>query len=270
MPYIQVVCGTNVTNEFTRHVHHKFCIGSISKGARVVLQAGMSAVIPENAVFAINACMAHTCKSQCKDGHDYFAICIDTEKMKDIASQISEKPQGVPYIKSVLLSDADLTSKMREFLFLLRHDCSILQRESTLISLISRLILRHGDSPPTLRRMGSQHSAIDRACDFIEAQCTESLSLEELSRVACLSPFHFQRLFLKDTGVSPHEYLVQSRIKKARELLFEGHSLAGVAVDTGFADQSHFTRSFKRIVGVTPGRYLQLNGKVLPTYSAVS
>ena len=71
-----------------------------------------------------------------------------------------------------------------------------------------------------------------------------------------LSPFYFQRLFLKETGLSPHEYLVHFRLKKARELLIRGSSIAGAVYDTGFVDQSHFSRAFKRFVGVTPGEYV--------------
>jgi AraC-like DNA-binding protein len=261
MPYVRVVCGANVTNEFARHVHHEFCIGSIAKGARVVLQAGISVVIPQHAMFAINAGMAHACRSQYIDGHDYLAICVDTEKMKDIASQVSGTAQGLPYFRSVLIHDEELALRMREFFSLLMHEGSILQRESSFMSIISSLVMRHAESPPPVCRTASRSGSIERACDFIRAHFSESLSLEELSRVACLSPFHFQRLFLKSKGVSPHEYLVQTRISKARELLLEGHCLAGVAVDTGFVDQSHFTRSFKRIVGITPGRYLELKAK---------
>jgi AraC-like DNA-binding protein len=259
MPYIQIVSGTNVTNEFARHVHHKFCFGTVHRGARLISQAGTSVVVPENAIFVINPDSAHSCKTPCKAGHDYLTFCVDTEKMKDIASQISEKTQDVPYIKNVLLSDTELVSKMHEFNLLLRHKDSILRRESILFSMLSKLIIRHSDSPPTPRQVGSQHGAINRVCEFIKAHFAKSLSLDELSRVAYLSPFHFQRLFLKNTGVSPHEYLMQWRINKASELLREGHCIASVALDTGFVDQSHLTRTFKRIIGITPGRYLLLH-----------
>jgi AraC-like DNA-binding protein len=88
---------------------------------------------------------------------------------------------------------------------------------------------------------GSHNGATQRACEFIKAHYTDHLSLKQLSRVACLSPFYFQRLFLENTGVSPHEYLIHYRIKKARELLAAGHSIAGVALEVGFVDRSHFT-----------------------------
>jgi AraC-like DNA-binding protein len=260
MPYLQAVRGANVTNEFTRHAHHRFCMGIVQRGARIILQRGVSALVPENAVFAVNAGMPHTCKPQGENGHDYLAICVDVEKMKGIAAQISEKAQAAPYIGSVVLFDAELASRMYELFFLLGHAGSILQRESSFVSMLSGLVMRHGDRPAVPCRVGSQQRAIDRVCEFIGAHFADNLSLEDLSRVACLSPFHFQRLFLKSAGVSPHEYLIQARVKKAAGLLIEGHSIAGTAIDTGFADQSHFSRSFKRIMGITPGRYLLLHG----------
>ena len=261
MPYIQIISGTHVTNEFARHVHHRFCIGTVHRGARLISQAGSSVVVPENAVFVINPGTAHSCKTPCKSGHDYLTFCVDAEKMQDIASQIAEKAQGVPYIRNILLSDPELVAKMHEFNLLLKHNDSILRRESILFSMLSKLIISHSDSPPTPRQVGSQQGAITRVCEFIKTHFAESLSLEELSTVAYLSPFHFQRLFLRNTGVTPHEYLMQWRVNKASRLLRQGHAIADVAVDTGFADQSHFTRTFKRIVGITPGRYLLLHPK---------
>jgi len=77
MHYVQVVHGLNVTNEFYRHVHHKFCVGVVQQGARIIVQSGKSVVIPENALFVINPGIAHICRSQNKGGHSYFVICIE-------------------------------------------------------------------------------------------------------------------------------------------------------------------------------------------------
>ena len=69
------------------------------------------------------------------------------------------------------------------------------------------------------------------------------------------SPFHLHRLFSQQTGMPPHAYQTLLRINRAKKLLRSGRALADVAASTGFADQSHFTRHFRRIVGVPPGRY---------------
>jgi AraC-like DNA-binding protein len=259
MPYIHAVYGVNVTNEFARHAHHKFCIGVVEQGTRKISLAGASEIIPENAMFVINPGISHTCGSLCKEGNGYAIICVDVGKMEDITCQISEKAQTVPHIDKLLPPETELVSKTRRFFSLLEDEDSTLLRESLLISILSMLIVRHAESPPRVRKVDAQHGAINRAREFISAHFDERLTLEDLSRAAGLSPFHFQRLFLKHTGMAPHDYLIRCRVKNAGRLLLEGRGIARVAVDTGFVDQSHFTRVFKRIIGITPGTYFRLH-----------
>jgi AraC family transcriptional regulator len=93
----------------------------------------------------------------------------------------------------------------------------------------------------------------------MRSRLAESISLEELAKAAGLSPFHFARQFKAATGHPPHDYHIRLRIDRAQELLrTRGRewNLAAIANECGFADQSHFSRQFKRVVGVTPGDYL--------------
>jgi len=256
LQYVQAVHGVNVANEFRRHIHDRFCIGIVRKGARVIYQRGTSTIIPENALFVINPGTSHACKSRHEE-HSYSIVCVEAESMKAIASQVSEKAQAVPYFKSILIHDKELGLQLRRFISLVENTNSALEGESILVSLLSVLIMRYGNEPPIPFRVDSCDGAISRACEFIRIYYTQDLSLKQLSKVAGLSPFYFQRLFLAKMGVSPHDYLVQIRIRKALELLLEGQNIAGVALDTGFVDQSHFTRSFNRVTGITPGNYLR-------------
>jgi AraC-like DNA-binding protein len=102
---------------------------------------------------------------------------------------------------------------------------------------------------------------ISRAVSIIETRYSDPLSLEGLSKIACLSPFHFQRAFLGEKGITPHEYQVRQRMKMGVSLLKQGWSISQTAVETGFSDQSHFTRVFKKYVGITPGVFSSLNDK---------
>ena len=95
-----------------------------------------------------------------------------------------------------------------------------------------------------------------RVKDFIETHLGEDLSIEVMANAACLSPFHFARAFKAATGVSPHRYLTDARIKKAKYLIAEGQiPLAEIAHVCGFSSQAYFTTWFKRVVGTTPGTY---------------
>jgi len=104
-------------------------------------------------------------------------------------------------------------------------------------------------------RMGSQQRAVAEAVRFILENYSREVSLNDIAEAVHLSPFHVARLFKQALGVSPHQYLIQVRVNSARSLLAAGsgeRSLAEVASAVGFADQSHLTRHFKRILGVTP------------------
>jgi AraC family transcriptional regulator len=105
-----------------------------------------------------------------------------------------------------------------------------------------------GRSPP-------QPRAVADAVRYIHDNYSRDLSLNDLAEAVHLSPFHIARVFKQALGVSPHQYLIQVRVNSARSLLSAGsgeRSLAEVASAVGFADQSHLTRHFKRILGITP------------------
>ena len=92
---------------------------------------------------------------------------------------------------------------------------------------------------------------------YIEEHLGAAPSLAELAAVARLSPYHFARQFRAATGLPPHQYVITRRVERARQLLQAGTelSLAQVAARAGFSDQSQFSHHFRRLVGVTPGRF---------------
>jgi AraC family transcriptional regulator len=93
--------------------------------------------------------------------------------------------------------------------------------------------------------------------DYIEAHLDAALMLDHLASVSDLSPYHFARMFKNSTGLPPHQYVIARRFEQAKELLSDPDrlTLAEVAVEVGFSNQSHFTRHFKRLVGVTLRRF---------------
>lgn len=81
------------------------------------------------------------------------------------------------------------------------------------------------------------------------------MSLNDLARLCGISRFQVLRGFARETGLTPHAYLVQRRLQMARRLIAQGMDLAEAAASSGFADQSHMTRAFVRTYGLSPGRY---------------
>ena len=102
---------------------------------------------------------------------------------------------------------------------------------------------------------GFNRAQIKRVCDYIEDNLDASLGLQELSSLADVSVYHFSRGFRKTTGLSVHQYVIERRVSRARELLAQEDSLADVAYAVGFSSQAHMTDVFRKKLGVTPGRY---------------
>ncbi len=91
--------------------------------------------------------------------------------------------------------------------------------------------------------------------DYIRDRLAEPLTLQELAGIACLSPYHFCRVFKRTTGLSPNQYVIEQRIQQARHLLRLGQPTAQVALAVGYEDPRHFARLFRRHVGCTPAAY---------------
>lgn len=132
----------------------------------------------------------------------------------------------------------------------------------TLASALGVHVLRqHSNLSPASIALPPARGALDvrrlkRVMDFIEAHLDEEVTLARLADEACLSPFHFARAFKAVTGATPHRYLTDRRIERAKALIGAGRlSLAAVASATGFSSQAHLTKSFKQATGSTPGAW---------------
>ena len=95
-----------------------------------------------------------------------------------------------------------------------------------------------------------------RVREFVEERLEENISIQALANIASLSMYHFARAFKQSEGMTPHEYLIQRRVQRTKDLLAETDlPLSEIALASGFSDQSHCARRFREHVGVTPSSY---------------
>jgi AraC family transcriptional regulator len=134
---------------------------------------------------------------------------------------------------------------------------SRLYAESLANLLAVHLLRNYTDHPELIQaeKVSVAPRSVIQAMKYIHQNYAGDVSLADIAGAAHLSPYHLTRVFKKAAGVSPHQYLLQVRVNSARSLLTAGagdRSLAEIAAAVGFADQSHLTRHFKRVFGVTP------------------
>jgi AraC-like DNA-binding protein len=110
--------------------------------------------------------------------------------------------------------------------------------------------------PDAQEQRGLSRGALRRVEEYVDANLDSALDVDELATVVRMSPSHFTRSFNRSIGLTPHRYVIQCRVAKARELLTTTDlPLTEIALNIGFSDQSHFSRRFQEFVGVPPGAY---------------
>jgi AraC family transcriptional regulator len=156
-----------------------------------------------------------------------------------------------PQIQSVILAlDAELAGGAAGGRLLAESLANVVA-----VHLIRRLVPADRAAPRP--RGGLSERKLRASIEYIEEHLDSELTLDSIAAVAHLSPYHFARMFKTSTGLPPHQYVITRRVERAKRLLRDGGdlTLAQVAARSGFWDQGHFTRHFKRLVGVTPKRF---------------
>jgi AraC family transcriptional regulator len=130
--------------------------------------------------------------------------------------------------------------------------------ESLGTALAARLVQNYAVSKPSLevKANGLPQSQLQRVMDYMKANLTQDLSILELATLTRMSESHFSRSFKQSIGIAPYQYLMQQRVERAKQLLKQHEiSISDVALDCGFANQTHLTKVFRQITGVTPKAY---------------
>lgn len=195
---------------------------------------------------------------EAESGH--LTLLISPGMVQAAAHTLSGRRPGMPTFRDLILDDPALVRHYARVHARLTDPVSLLDEEVGLVSLVADLVRRC----PDVRIADHQpaaHRAVRRARDYLHGNLGTNVSLAELSSVSQLSPYRLTRLFTASIGVPPHSYQIQLRIEHAKRLLLRGVPASKAGNDAGFFDLSHFTRHFKRHVGVPPGVYARLAGR---------
>jgi len=255
MPGLQLMQASFRNQTFPRHSHDGYGVGVIEQGALSFYYRGENVVAPAGRINTVNPDEVHTGQAAGEQGWTYRMFYFSADFLQRMSQDIFGLPISLPFFTDGVIDDPELARQIQQVHGLLCHQkVARLEKESIALAMFSRLISRHTYAPPAIGRAGNEQPSICRVIEYLDAHCAEDVTVATLAGIACLSPYHFIRVFSRQTGLTPHSWLMQLRTRKARELLRLGLPIADAAAQTGFADQSHLTKTFKRILGYTPGQ----------------
>ncbi len=255
-PFVEARCARASRNSYIPHAHDSLSIGSVEEGESAFSLRDVERSLGPGDVVLIPPGVVHCCNPVKDARWSYRMLHLDPLWVSDVIGEWQPFAAGVfdgfpetaiqPVVHSRLVM-------LTDFLF---GDAPEAEKEAEVLLFVGdlyRILQDRGwfAEPPA----ASSNAGLSDALALIESRCTEPLPLAMLASVAGMSRYHFLRRFRDTVGMTPHAWQIDLRIRRARGLLEQGLSLANVAAQLGFADQSHFQRAFKRRVAATPSEY---------------
>jgi AraC-like DNA-binding protein len=243
-----------VRHAYPRHSHDYYVVCLIDEGRQTFLHEGRQHFTPPGGVILINPGAVHTGEAASADGFTMRCLYPTVAQMQTAVLGLTGRHQALPLFTHVRVDDPWAHASLAALHTALTHETSALEREVRWQWTLAGLMRRYGavSAPPAL---GDERRAVQQARRYIDEHFAEGVSLSELAARVALSPYHLLRAFRAETGLPPHAYLDNVRIRRAERLIAAGRPLAEVSAETGFSSQSHLTRRFRQIIGVTPGQY---------------
>ncbi|MBA4495078.1 helix-turn-helix domain-containing protein [Paenactinomyces guangxiensis] len=247
------------SHSFSKHIHEAYTIGIHDDGRGSFFYRGEYWQTHPGCLVILNPGEVHTGQANSETGWFYRDIYINIPLIEKVLDELHWQRKGLPFFTHPVINDTELWMVLSNLFFTLLNRSAILEQESQLLFAFAKLVTKHADKKYTLPSKGKETAAITRIRNYIEAHYAEEISINDLSSIAGLSPYYLIRSFKNQIGLPPHSYQRYLRILKAKQALHSTKSLIEVALENGFYDQSHFTRDFKGMFGVTPNQYRKSN-----------
>jgi AraC-like DNA-binding protein len=242
---------------FPPHTHETYVIGVTLDGVHSYMHKGVRVRCEAGTICFINPDEVHD-GSPDSHGYSYRMTYPGPDFLAAILCDATGRPVGTPHFRTPGVHDPELAAMFCAAHQALECNDQVLFADEKLIGFYLAAIERYGGGLPAIIAAGQEPNAVARAKDYLIDHMAAATDFQALARHVGLSAWHLIRVFRKATGLTPHAWLVDRRVHHARELLRAGENPSHIALQCGFADQAHMTRSFKARLGVTPGQYRAL------------
>ncbi|CAB3797968.1 AraC family transcriptional regulator [Paraburkholderia fynbosensis] len=247
----------DTAHSFPRHSHDRFGVGVIVRGGHRSASGRGVVEARANDAITVNPGEVHDGSPLDERGRAWRMLYFEPSMLTRAATEVTgvaarEIELTRPVVHDPLLKH--LFERLFAVSVLTQSAPDNLRTEAALLELLGHLVQSHATRPAHTLAVHAQ-GPIARAKARIDDDPTATLTLAELAADTGLSRFQLLRGFAHEMGLPPHAYRMQRRIALARRSIARGATLADAAAAAGFADQSHMTRAFVRLLGVTPANY---------------
>lgn len=252
IPWVEVRMTDESSASYKDHSHPELSIGAVTRGTIIMNVQGQKHLVPAESMVVIGPDCVHSCNPQ--DGsRSYLMAYFDASWCLSIQRGLLGSCDALQLPENPLVNEPELFYRLIGLVHSLAESGFALEKSEQLTQFVgdllisnSRLVQQVAPEPP--RALAEIKEHLRRSLD-------ENHTLQQLADEIGYNPYYLLRCFKKNFGLTPHEYRLNTRIERAKELLRSGLSPASVAVETGFVDQSHFHRTFRQFVAATPRQY---------------
>lgn len=249
---MELLSARYVHQRFPIHSHDTYCIGILEEGSQVLSISNNDFIVPANSVILINPNEAHANFALDEKGWKYKMMYVSSDILKYVSALHGESKYTNIRFDHHILQDKIAFRLIKAF-FNLHEKTSYENLEQELANILTHLIFYHASD--SKKREPFCHDSINDLKTLLNENFDTKIKLDHISSSLGMSKFKAIRTFKKSTGMTPFSYVLQKRIEKAKILIAQNVKLSHVALESGFYDQSHFSKYFKSYVGVTPISY---------------
>jgi AraC-like DNA-binding protein len=241
---------------YRKHRHDTYAICLTTHGVQAFDYRGSRETSLPGQVVVLHPDELHDGFAATDAGFGYRQLYVDPALIFEAVQTVAGRSGGLPFVREPVTLNATLAAAITTAF---EGDRDPLALDSLIVQLAEGLL----ESDPAFVAVNTPRHldvpAIERARQFLDAEKQRVVRSAELEAVTGLSRYELARQFRLRCGTSPHRYLLMRRLDDAREQIVRGRSLADIAFDAGFADQAHFSRTFKAAFGLTPAHYQALS-----------
>lgn len=236
-------------HDYAPHAHDGFVIAMTEAGGAEFASRGAVGEATPSGLLVFNPGEPHSGRMGRSRRWRYRSFYLDRRAAAELESLGLPR---APHFATNLFTDANLIQAFLDVHQALDAGADCLRTRELLLESFGALVHRHGTGRPEHLAAPREQRRLERVLEMMHDRPADPLSLEMLGEAAALTPFQLIALFKRETGLTPHAYLVQLRLKAAMDALKAGMPVAEAATFAGFYDQSALTKHLKRCYGVTP------------------